>query len=191
METIILIAGAYLLWRMVSERGKPSQLPSPDVQPQPQEEPQEELYIEQRKASMVLRFEPIIGDAAESLNIPADILKALIYLKSGGDDGARIIQNDSEYGYGLTQITCSRARSLAHYEGIEGVSEITDCTALDDPINSIWYGANYLRLLYRGDWQYALSMYYSPTESLIPREDAVELARQTLAVANEFAKMSK
>jgi len=187
MNLIIAVIGAYLVWRLWQNGGKPSQEPPPPPPPLPLEQPQiPTVYLEQRKVFLVERFAPLINSVAESLNMPPNILKALIYLQSSGDDAARLMQPDSEYGYGLTQITCSRARRLSADAELKGVVPITDCLILEEPVNSIYYGAVYLNALSRGDWLTALAKYYSPTEALIPREDALKKAKLTLAVANAW-----
>lgn len=186
MNLIILAIGAYLAWRLLAENGgKPSQEPP---EPPPLEPSTEipTIFIEQRRVFLVERFAPLINSVAESLRMPPNILKALIYMQSGGDDAARVMQPDSEYGYGLTQISCSRARRLAASAELEGVTPISDCLDLETPVNSIYYGAVYLNALNRGDWLIALAKYYSPREALIPRTDALRKARITLAVANAW-----
>jgi hypothetical protein len=183
MEWIILGLGAYLLWRMASEPDRPSQKSA-------EEEAKAQVptvYLDQRRVFMVNRFLPLINDVASKLAMDANIIKAVIYHLSGGDDGLEMMHPDGEYGYGLMQITCSRARTITTaYEGIEGVSELTDCILLRDAVNSVWYGASYLRALYRGDWKEAIAKYYSPTQALFPREDALQRADQTLAIAQIF-----
>jgi len=201
MNLIMLLLGAYFAWRlMASGNGKPSQEPSPIIPLVPTEpvaEPAPKrgsatalsttVYLDQRRVFMVQRFAAIINAVAASVNLDPNIIKALIYVQSGGDDAARIMQPDSEYGYGLTQITCTRAKRLAADPILEKVTAITDCLDLETPINSIYYGASYLRALYQGDWGTALAKYYSPTISLIPREDAWRKAALTLAIANTWA----
>lgn len=192
MDLIVLLLGAYFAWRfMASRSGKPSQEPSP-IEPslvEPITEPAPTVYLEQRRVFMVQRFAALINAVADSLQLDPNIIKALIYVQSGGDDAARIMQPDSEYGYGLTQITCSRAKKLAADPTLEKVTTITDCLDLETPINSIYYGAAYLRALYQGDWQTALARYYSPAGNLIPREDALKKAAMTLAITNTWATL--
>jgi hypothetical protein len=187
MELLILAIGAYLLWRTASESGKPSQEPSPKSLPEEPTKPLERrIFLDSRKVFLINRYTPLIKDVAAELGIDADIFRALIYVSSGGDEAVQIMQPDSEYGYGLTQITCSRARGIGklYQEGVEEVG--IDCRTLLLPINSIWYGGAYLRALYQGDWLAALAKYYSPTESLIPRADALRRARLTLTTAKAF-----
>ncbi len=184
MDLIILAIGAYLAWRLLAKNGsKPSQEPP---EPPPLEPDIPPMFIEQRRVFLVERFAPLINSVAESLRMPPNILKALIYMQSGGDDAARVMQPDSEYGYGLTQITCSRARRLSADAELKGVTPISDCLDLETPVNSIYYGAVYLNALNRGDWLTALAKYYSPREALIPRADALKKAGTTLAVANAW-----
>lgn len=136
---------------------------------------------------MVERFAALINAVANSLKLDPNIIRALIYVQSGGDDAARIMQPDSEYGYGLTQITCRRAHKLAADPTIEEITPITDCLSLETPINSIYYGAAYLRALYDGDWVAALARYYSPTANLLSTQAATKKAALTLAVANSWS----
>lgn len=135
---------------------------------------------------MVERFATIINAVAASLNMPSDIIRALIYVQSGGDDAARTMQPDSEYGYGLTQITCGRAKKLGEDPTLEKVTPIKDCLDLETPINSVYYGVLYLKALYQGDWTAALALYYSPTGNLWPTESAIEKAKLTLSIANSW-----
>lgn len=189
MDLIVVILGAYLAWRLLAkDSSKPSQEPLEIVEAElPQPPPQTPaVYLNQNTVFRVNRFDSLINAVTNTMNIPPGILKALIYQQSGGDDAARFMQPDSEYGYGLTQITCGRARQLAANLDIEGVVKITDCLRLEEPINSIYYGAAYLRALYTGNWQDALARYFSPTESLIPRQDAIKKAALTIAVANAW-----
>lgn len=188
MNLIMLALGAYFVWRyMASRSSKPSQEPPT---PTPVESIQPKiptLYLERQRVFMVERFAALINAVANSLQLDPNIIRALIYIQSGGDDAARIMQPDSEYGYGLTQITCSRARKLAADPTIEEITPITDCLALETPINSIYYGAAYLRALYDGDWVAALARYYSSTANLLPTQAASKKAALTLAVANSWA----
>lgn len=198
MDLIILALGAYLAWRILASRSsKPSQEPSPIPPPVPIEPTPKRptVYLEQRRVFMVERFAAIINAVAVSLNMDPNIIRSLIYIQSGGDDAARIMQPDSEYGYGLTQITCARARRLAADPTLESVTPITDCLDLETPINSIYYGALYLHALYQvpsregvgGGWVTALAKYYSPTDNLVPREDAIRKAILTVDIANAWA----
>lgn len=190
MNLIMLVLGAYLVWRiMASESSKPSQEPIPTptpVEPVPLP-PVPTIYLERQRVFMVERFAALINAVTNSLKIDPNIIKALIYLQSGGDDAARIMQPDSEYGYGLTQITCGRARRLAADPTLEDITPITDCLVLETPINSIYYGAAYLNALYQGDWMAALARYYSPTANLLPTQAATKKAALTLAVANSWS----
>ena len=190
MNLIILTLGAYIVWRyMASRSSKPSQEPSPippvTIEPLTPQIPA--IYLERQRVFMVERFAPIINAVATSLNMDANIIRALIYVQSGGDDAARIMQPDSEYGYGLTQITCARARKLSADPTLESVTPITDCLDLETPINSVYYGALYLHALYQGDWVTTLAKFYSPTMSLLPTQAAIRKAALTLAVANAWA----
>lgn len=189
MNLIILAIGAYIAWRiMASRNSKPSQeLPTPLV-PEPVPPTQMLIYLEQRRVFMVERFAPIINAVADSLRMPPNLIRALIYVQSGGDDAARVMQPDSEYGYGLTQITCTRARKLATDPTLESVSPIIDCLDLETPINSVYYGALYLNALYQRDWETAFAKYYSPTTNLFPREDAIQKAKLSLAIANAWPR---
>lgn len=188
MNILILAIGAYFFWRLAAQSSKPSQRIPQEETTLPSDQPK--VYLDRRKVSMVNRFDAIITDTAETLKLDSNILKGLIYMMSGGDDGSRWMQPDSEYGYGLTQITCSRARYMReHYEGIEGVQAIDDCLVLGTPINSVWYGAVYLKSLFQGNWLDALGRYFSPTEAIFPTENAVELAQRTLAVADVFRQI--
>lgn len=190
MNLIILTLGAYFVWRyMASRSGKPSQEPTPTpplVEPQVQPKIPT-LYLERQRVFMVERFAALINAVANSLQLDPNIIRALIYVQSGGDDAARIMQPDSEYGYGLTQITCGRARKLAADPTIEGITPITDCLDLESPVNSIYYGAAYLNALYQGDWVAALAHYYSPTANLLATQAATQKAALTLAVANSWS----
>lgn len=192
MNLIILLLGAYIVWRIMASRSsKPGQEPSHPVQV-PQEPVTPKLptvYLDPQRVFMVERFAAIINAVADSLKMDPFIIKALIYVQSGGDDAARIMQPDSEYGYGLTQITCTRARKLATDPTLENVTLITDCLDLETPINSVYYGSLYLHALYQGDWASALARYYSPTQSLLPREDAIQKATITIAVANTWRQI--
>lgn len=190
MNLIILVLGAYIAWRIMASRSsKPSQEPSPPSPPPlvPIEPPQiPTVYLERQRVFMVERFAAIINAVANSLKMDPNIIRALIYVQSGGDDAARIMQPDSEYGYGLTQITCTRARKLAVDPTLENVTPIVDCLDLETPINSIYYGALYLHALYQREWVVALAKYYSPSANLWPGAGAVRKAELTLAVANSW-----
>lgn len=187
MNLIILVLGAYIVWRLASGSSKPSQEPSPIPPVIEPITPQPTVYLERQRVFMVERFASIINAVANSLKMDANIIRALIYVQSGGDDAARIMQPDSEYGYGLTQITCARARRLASDPTLEAVTPITDCLDLETPINSIYYGALYLHALYQGDWVTTLAKYYSSTISLLPTQAATQKAALTLAIANSWA----
>ena len=190
MNLIIVLLGAYLVWRILASRsGKPSQElpPTPPTEPLVTPITIPMVYLDRRRVFMVEQFAAIINAVATSLNMDSKIIRALIYVQSGGDDAARIMQPDSEYGYGLTQITCARARRLAADPTLETVTAITDCLDLETPINSIYYGALYLHALYQGDWVTTLAKYYSPTSSLLPTQAATKKAALTLAIANSWA----
>lgn len=185
MNIIILAIGAYIAWRIMASRSsKPSQ-ESPPVPTEPKSS-LPLVYLDQRRVFMVEKFAPVINAVADSLRMDPILIKALIYMQSGGDDAARIMQPDSEYGYGLTQITCMRARKLSTDPTLESVTPITDCLDLEIPINSVWYGSLYLNALYQGDWETAFAAYYSPTTNLFPREDAIAKAKLTMAIANSW-----
>jgi hypothetical protein len=186
MNVIISIIGAYIVMRLAQRRSKPGQQPSlPDTTT---------LYLDQYKVSLVNRFMPLIQRTANILEIPPDILWAMIYMVSSGDEGLRIVTSDGEYGYGLTQITCSRAKAIASSESLaKDVTLISDCRVLGSPANSIWYGAVYLRSLFLkdadGSWLTALARYYSPTMSAVPHEQSLLAAQRTLLVAQTFRKI--
>jgi len=182
LETPLWHARARLL-------SKPSQetipTPTPPIEPVTPKIPT--IYLDRQRVFMVERFAALINAVANSLKMDPNIIRALIYLQSGGDDAARIMQPDNEYGYGLTQITCTRARKLAADPTIEGITPITDCLDLEIPINSVYYGMAYLNALYQGAWDAALARYYSSTASLLPTQAAVQKAALTLAIANSWA----
>lgn len=185
MNTLIILAFiGFLLLRKTSQASPPllnKPAPAPTI-PLP--------LLDESTVFRINRYTGFINDVVNQLGIDPNLLRALIYVKSGGDERAQYISPDGEYGYGLTQITCGRARMMpqpaASTSIVDKIVNSADCPKLIKPENSIWYGAAYLRAVYQGDWVDALARYNSPSNMVILNADAFERARETLLIAEAF-----